>query len=186
MKLSDILLEGWNDREVKGKISDLSYDVLSSYFESERFNLPNDDDSSRTIFNQNDFEHYRDEIVKRYGDVEVELDKEGQFDDDRFKILDKKFLKDKADYIKAKGAALDRWRQSSNYGLDQKIMKLSKVILENNKVVHRSELSLSEKDVNLLAETITNKLEDYLDTGDREFLTKTVQAAINDLLKETK
>ena len=65
-------------------------------------------------------------------------------------------------------------------------MKLSKVILENNKVVHRSELSLSEKDVNLLAETITSKLEDYLDTGDREFLTKTVQAAINDLLKETK
>lgn len=65
-------------------------------------------------------------------------------------------------------------------------MKLSKVILENNKVVHRSELSLSEKDVNLLAETITNKLEDYLDTGDRKFLTKTVQAAINDLLKETK
>lgn len=65
-------------------------------------------------------------------------------------------------------------------------MKLSKVILENNKVVHRSELSLSEKDVNLLAETITNKLEDYLDTGDRPFLTKTVQAAINDLLKETK
>lgn len=65
-------------------------------------------------------------------------------------------------------------------------MKLSKVILENNKVVHRSELSLSEKDVNLLAETITNKLEDYLDTGDRAFLTKTVQAAINDLLKETK
>ena len=65
-------------------------------------------------------------------------------------------------------------------------MKLSKVILENNKVVHRSELSLSEKDVNLLAETITNKLEDYLDTGDRELLTKTVQAAINDLLKETR
>jgi hypothetical protein len=118
MKLSDILLEGWNDRDVRGKISDLSYDVLSSYFESERFNLPNDDDSSRTIFNQSDFEHYRDKIIKRYGDVEVELDKEGQFDDDRFKILDKKFLKDKADYIKAKGAALDRWRQSSNYGLD--------------------------------------------------------------------
>ena len=118
MKLSNIILEGWNDREVKGKISDLSYDILSSYFESERFNLPNDDDSSRTIFNQKDFEHYRDEIMKRYGDVEVELDKEGQFDDDRFKILNKKFAKDKADYIKAKGAALDRWRQTSNYGLD--------------------------------------------------------------------
>lgn len=118
MKLSKIVLEGWNDRDVKGNISDLSYDILSSYFESERFNLPNDDDSSRTIFNQGDWEHYRDNIIKRYGDVAVELDKEGQFDDDRFKILDKKFQQDKKDYIKAKGAALDRWRSKSNYGLD--------------------------------------------------------------------
>ena len=184
MKLSDILLEGWNDREVKGKISDLSYDVLSSYFESERFNLPNDDDSSRTIFNQNDFEHYRDEIVKRYGDVEVELDKEGQFDDDRFKILDKKFLKDKADYIKAKGAALDRWRQSSNYGLDQKIMKLSKVILENNKVVSRKEVNMSEEDINKLTETITNKLVDYLDVDKQEVLTQVVKEAITEIIKK--
>jgi hypothetical protein len=118
MKLSSIIFEGWNDREVKGKISDFSFDMLSSYFETDRINLPNPDDTSNTLFNQKDFEYYRDRIMKDYGDVEVELDKEGQFDDDRFKILDKKFLKDKADYIKAKGAALDRWRQSSNYGLD--------------------------------------------------------------------
>ena len=184
MKLSDILLEGWNDRDVRGKISDLSYDVLSSYFESERFNLPNDDDSSRTIFNQSDFEHYRDKIIKRYGDVEVELDKEGQFDDDRFKILDKKFLKDKADYIKAKGAALDRWRQSSNYGLDQKIMKLSKVILENNKVVTRKELNMSEEDISKLTETITNKLVDYLDIDKQEVLTQVVKEAITEIIKK--
>ena len=66
MKLSDILLEGWNDRDVRGKISDLSYDVLSSYFESERFNLPNDDDSSRTIFNQKErLQHYSIEVSRR-------------------------------------------------------------------------------------------------------------------------
>ena len=49
-------------------------------------------------------------------------------------------------------------------------MKLSKVILENRKIVHRSEISLSEKDIDLLSENITGKLEDYLDTGDRNFL----------------
>jgi hypothetical protein len=64
-------------------------------------------------------------------------------------------------------------------------MKLSKVILENRKIVHRSEISLSEKDIDLLSENITGKLEDYLDTGDRDFLKKTVTAAIQELLKDS-
>jgi hypothetical protein len=65
-------------------------------------------------------------------------------------------------------------------------MKLSKVILENKKIVHRSEINLSEKEVNLLAEKITSELEEYLDTGDRDFLKKTVTSAVNSLLKENK
>lgn len=65
-------------------------------------------------------------------------------------------------------------------------MKLSKVILENKKVVHRSEINLSEKEVDLLSEKITNELESYLDTGDRQFLKKTVEAAVKSLIKETK
>ena len=64
-------------------------------------------------------------------------------------------------------------------------MKLSKVILENRKIVHRSEINLSEKDIDLLSENITGKLEDYLDTGDRDFLKKTVTAAIQELLKDS-
>jgi len=64
-------------------------------------------------------------------------------------------------------------------------MKLSKVILENRKIVHRSEINLSEKDIDLLSENITGKLEDYLDTGDRDFLKKTVTAAIQELLKNS-
>lgn len=64
-------------------------------------------------------------------------------------------------------------------------MKLSKVILENKKVVHRSEINLSEKEVDLLSEKITNELESYLDTGDRQFLKKTVEAAVKSLIKET-
>ena len=65
-------------------------------------------------------------------------------------------------------------------------MKLSKVILENKKVVHRSEINLSEKEVDLLSEKITNELESYLDTGDRQYLKKTVEAAVKSLIKETK
>ena len=115
MNLSKIILEGWNDRDVKGKISDLSYDILSSYFEAERFYLPNDDDSSRYILGQRDFDHYRNIIMKNYGDVEVQLDREGEYDHDRFKILDKKFIDAKDSYSKTKAAVLANWRKDPNY-----------------------------------------------------------------------
>lgn len=64
-------------------------------------------------------------------------------------------------------------------------MKLSKLILENKRIIHRSEINLSEKDVDLLSENITGKLEEFLDTGDRSFLKKTVTAAIKELLKDS-
>jgi hypothetical protein len=64
-------------------------------------------------------------------------------------------------------------------------MKLSKLILENKRIIHRSEINLSEKDVDLLSENITGKLEEFLDTGDRSFLKKTVTAAIQELLKDS-
>jgi hypothetical protein len=62
-------------------------------------------------------------------------------------------------------------------------MKLSKVILENKKVVVRKQIDLSEKDINSLTEAITTKLEDYLDIENKEILRKTVSAAINELLE---
>ncbi len=62
-------------------------------------------------------------------------------------------------------------------------MKLSKVILENKKVVVRKQLDLSDKDIDNLTEAITTKLEDYLDIENKEILRKTVSAAINELLE---
>ena len=62
-------------------------------------------------------------------------------------------------------------------------MKLSKVILENKKVVVRKQIDLSEKDINSLTEAITTKLEDYLDIENKEILGKIVSAAINELLE---
>ena len=62
-------------------------------------------------------------------------------------------------------------------------MKLSKIILENKKLVMREQLDLSPEDVTKLAEAITNKLQEYLDIDNRTLLRQTVSAAIGDLLQ---
>ena len=62
-------------------------------------------------------------------------------------------------------------------------MKLSKIILENKKVVIREELTLSNEDVNKLSEAISIKLEEYLDTGNQEIVARSVTAAINELIQ---
>lgn len=64
-------------------------------------------------------------------------------------------------------------------------MKLSKIILENKKYVVREELAISSNDVKKLTESITNKLEDYLDIENKEILRKTVSSAIKELLLNT-
>jgi hypothetical protein len=60
-------------------------------------------------------------------------------------------------------------------------MKLSKIILEKKKIVHQSELNLSDKDISNLAEAISSKLDDYLDIENKELLNQTVKAAIEEL-----
>ena len=115
----NVVGEGVNDREIEGKLSDLSYDFLSNYFESERFNAPNPDDSSRTIYSPDQWEDWKSGIMKRFGDVDIKLDNQGYYDDDKFAILDKQFKADKEGYIKSKAAALDRIRQRTNFGLDE-------------------------------------------------------------------
>jgi len=62
-------------------------------------------------------------------------------------------------------------------------MKLSKIILENKRIVERSELNLSNEDIIKLAEAITNKLSDYLDIENRTLLFQSVSAAIGELLQ---
>lgn len=63
-------------------------------------------------------------------------------------------------------------------------MKLSKVILENNKVVTRKELKMSEEDINKLTETISVKLGDYLDVDKKEVLTQVVKEAITEIINK--
>jgi len=110
--------EGFNDRVVNAKLSDLNYDFLTSYFENERFNAPNPDDSSRTIYSVGQWEDWKGGIMNRFGDVDIELDNSlNSFE--QFKIIDKDFLDDAESYIRAKGEYLDNLRsQGINYGLD--------------------------------------------------------------------
>lgn len=109
--------EGFNDHVLKAKLSDLNYDILTNYFNDERFNAPNPDDSSRQINNEGDWESWKEGTMDRYGDVDVEIDNTLVWYD-QFKILDKEFIDDKEGYTRSKAAALDNWRKTSNYGLD--------------------------------------------------------------------
>jgi len=61
-------------------------------------------------------------------------------------------------------------------------MKLSKIILENNKIIHRAELNLSDKDISNLAESIANKLDNYLDIENNTLLETIVEEAIKELI----
>jgi len=62
-------------------------------------------------------------------------------------------------------------------------MKLSKIILENKKIIEREELNLSDDHVIKLTDAITDKLQDYLDIENRTLLHQAVGAAIGDLLQ---
>ena len=61
-------------------------------------------------------------------------------------------------------------------------MKLSKIILENNKIIHKAELNLGEKDIENLSEAISSKLQDYLDIEKPEVLVEAVKSAIKELI----
>ena len=62
-------------------------------------------------------------------------------------------------------------------------MKLSKVILENKKVVVRKQLDMSETDIERLVEAITVRLQEYLDIKDDKILNTSVTAAVKELLE---
>ncbi len=61
-------------------------------------------------------------------------------------------------------------------------MKLSKVILENKKVIESKELVLTTEDVNKLTTIIADKLEGFLDIGNRKLLDSSISAAIKEII----
>jgi len=63
-------------------------------------------------------------------------------------------------------------------------MKLSKIILENKKVIEKTQLEFTSSDIDKLTEAITSKLEEYLDTGNQELIRKSVASAINEIVSK--
>ena len=61
-------------------------------------------------------------------------------------------------------------------------MKLSKVILENKKVIESKELVLTTEDVNKLTTIIADKLEGFLDIGNTKLLESSISAAIKEII----
>ena len=61
-------------------------------------------------------------------------------------------------------------------------MKLSKVILENNRIISKKELKISDKEINKLTEVISEKLSDYLDVDKKEILGKVVKEALSEIV----
>ena len=123
MKLSDIILnEEPGPRQATVKLSELTFDLLVSMFGKKPmfgFSLPNPDDSSRQVFNQDDLNDWKAGIEKKYGNVNIKIDVEASSPWEKIQVLDDKFRADKNRYTAGKAAWLDNERgHGRTSGLD--------------------------------------------------------------------
>jgi hypothetical protein len=123
MKLSDIILnEESGPRQKTVDLNTLSFDLLLSMFGKKPmfgFSLPNPDDSSRQVFDQESLDDWKAGIEKKYGNVNIRIDVEASSPWEKIQVLDDKFRADKKQYTNAKGAWLDKERQAGRTsGLD--------------------------------------------------------------------
>jgi hypothetical protein len=110
MKLSDIILA---ESTKVVSLTDLTFDLLMSIFSEKPafgFNLPNPDDSYRSIQNNDSLENWKAGIEDRYGNVNIKIDTEAYSPWDKIQILDDKFRADKKAYTAGKAAWLDKER----------------------------------------------------------------------------
>jgi hypothetical protein len=123
MKLSDIILnEGPGPRQKVVDLNSISFDLLMSMFGTKPmfgFSLPNPDDSSRQVFDQESLDSWKAGIEKKYGNVNIKIDVEASSPWEKIQVLDDKFRADKKDYVNNKGAWLDSERKAGrSSGLD--------------------------------------------------------------------
>ena len=123
MKLTDIILnEGPEPRQKVVDLNTFSIDLLVSMFEKKPmfgFNLPNPDDSYRSVSSQDDLLSWKSGIEKKYGNVNIKIDTEASSPWEKIQVLDDKFRADKKSYVDGKAAWLDKERQSGRTaGLD--------------------------------------------------------------------
>ena len=123
MKLSDIILnEGPGPKQKVVDLNSISFDLLMSMFDTKPmfgFSLPNPDDSSRQVFDQDSLDDWKAGIEKKYGNVNIKIDVEASSPWEKIQVLDDKFRADKEDYVNRKGAWLDSERKAGrSSGLD--------------------------------------------------------------------
>ncbi len=119
MKLSKIILA---ESTKVTDLQNLTFELLLSMFGKKPmfgFNLPNPDDSYRSIQNSEDLESWKAGIENKYGNVNLKIDTEVQSPRERVQVLDNKFRADKKSYTAGKAAYLDRERSAGRTsGLD--------------------------------------------------------------------
>ena len=123
MKLTDIILnEEPGPRQKVVSLQDLSFDLLLSMFGKKPmfgFSLPNPDDSSRQVSDQESLDSWKAGIEKKYGNVNIKIDVEASSPWEKIQVLDDKFRGDKKSYTAGKAAWLDKERAASRTsGLD--------------------------------------------------------------------
>ena len=123
MKLSDIILnEEPGPRQKTVDLNSLSFDLLLSMFGKKPmfgFSLPNPDDSSRQVFDQDSLDDWKASIEKKYGNVNIRIDVEASSPWEKIQVLDDKFRSDKEKYTAGKAAWLDKERAAGrNSDLD--------------------------------------------------------------------
>jgi len=83
------------------------------------FSLPNPDDSSRQVFDQESLDSWKAGIEKKYGNVNIKIDVEASSPWEKIQVLDDKFRADKKSYTDGKAAWLDKERAAGRTsGLD--------------------------------------------------------------------
>ena len=123
MKLSDIILnEGPGPRQKTVDLNSLSFDLLLSMFGKKPmfgFSLPNPDDSSRQVSDQESLDSWKAGIEKKYGNVNIRIDVEASSPWEKIQVLDNKFRADREKYTAGKVAWLDKERAAGRTsGLD--------------------------------------------------------------------
>ena len=123
MKLSDIIFnEEPQPRQKVVSLQDLTFDLVVSMFGKKPmfgFNLPNPDDSSRSIHDQESLDNWKEGIAKKYGNINLKVDTEASSPWDKIQVLDDKFRADKKSYTAGKAAWLDKERAAGRTsGLD--------------------------------------------------------------------
>ena len=84
------------------KIKDLSFDMLGEK-PMFGFDASNADDSSTKLHNDNDLKRWKNDVMSKYGNVDVKIDLDAS---DEIQVMDKQFQDDKESYTQRKGRAL--------------------------------------------------------------------------------